>query len=237
MPATPFARVLGFGGLAARLAVSTAFEAVKRQVSREEGPPQTTLLSEKGAERVAETLCKMRGAALKLGQMLSLQDEGLLPEPLAKALERVRQGADMMPRHQLYAQLSRELGEDWQERLREFEDTPVAAASIGQVHRAVTLDGRTVAIKVQYPGVANSIESDLNNLKTLVTYMNVLPPGTWALSAGWRVLVLGGGRKGALPLRVFMNAPHRTIYPPKPHKTGLYVDEIIDVAREELTRV
>ena len=178
MPATPFARVLGFGGLAARLAVSTAFEAVKRQVSREEGPPQTTLLSEKGAERVAETLCKMRGAALKLGQMLSLQDEGMLPEPLAKALERVRQGADMMPRHQLYAQLSRELGEDWRERLREFEDTPVAAASIGQVHRAVTLDGRTVAIKVQYPGVADSIESDLNNLKTLVTYMNVLPPGT-----------------------------------------------------------
>lgn len=158
----------------------------------------------------------MRGAALKLGQMLSIQDEGLLPEPLAKvatvqnltpctycskdqakknvvylpfhfmpirctttlqALERVRQGADMMPKSQLYQQLSSELGEDWRSRLAEFDDTPVAAASIGQVHRARTLDGRLVAIKVQYPGVADSIESDLNNLKTLVTYMNVLPPG------------------------------------------------------------
>jgi aarF domain-containing kinase len=171
------ARVLGFGGLAARLAVSTAYEAVLRQVTREERAHPGTLLSEAGAERVAETLCKMRGAALKLGQMLSLQDEGLLPEPLAKALERVRQGADMMPRHQLYAQLSSELGEGWRARLVEFDDTPVAAASIGQVHRAVTLDGRRVAIKVQYPGVADSIESDLGNLKALVTYMNVLPPG------------------------------------------------------------
>jgi aarF domain-containing kinase len=136
VPSTPFARVLGFGGLAARLAVSTAFEAVRRQVTREE-KPHTTLLSEQGAERVAETLCKMRGAALKLGQMLSLQDEGLLPEPLAKALERVRQGADMMPKHQLYAQLGKELGEDWRERLAEFDDTPVAAASIGQVGGSV----------------------------------------------------------------------------------------------------
>ena len=85
----------------------------------------------------------------------------------------------MMPRAQLHAQLAAELGEDWRSKLREFDETPVAAASIGQVHRAVTLDGRAVAIKVQYPGVADSIESDLDNLKALVTYLNVLPPGAY----------------------------------------------------------
>lgn len=201
VPSTPFARVLGFGGLAARLAMSGMYEAVRRQVvaappveavSGSSRPRPQTFLSDASAERIAETLCKMRGAALKLGQMLSLQDEGLLPEPLAKALERVRQGADVMPRAQLHAQLVAELGPDWRTRFAEFDETPVAAASIGQVHRGRTLDGREVAVKVQYPGVADSIDSDLKNLQRLVTYLNVLP-------------------------------------------TGLYVDEILDVAREELT--
>jgi aarF domain-containing kinase len=83
----------------------------------------------------------------------------------------------MMPRAQLYAQLSRELGEDWRARLADFDDVPIAAASIGQVHRARLHDGREVAMKVQYPGVADSIESDLQNLKTLVSFLNILPPG------------------------------------------------------------
>ncbi|GAB5031577.1 atypical abc1 abc1-a protein kinase [Nannochloropsis oceanica] len=199
VPSTPLARVLGFGGLAARLAVSGMYEAVRRQIvaapptqSGSSRPSSQTLLSDTSAEHIAETLCKMRGAALKLGQMLSLQDEGLLPEPLAKALERVRQGADIMPRAQLHSQLVTELGVDWRARFAEFDETPVAAASIGQVHRGRTLDGREVAVKVQYPGVADSIDSDLRNLQRLVTYLNVLPP-------------------------------------------GLYVDEILDVAREELT--
>jgi aarF domain-containing kinase len=94
-----------------------------------------------------------------------------------QALERVRQGADMMPRAQLHAQLARELGPDWRTRLLEFDDVPIAAASIGQVHRARLLDGRLVAMKIQYPGVADSIESDLQNLKTLVSFLNILPPG------------------------------------------------------------
>lgn len=94
-----------------------------------------------------------------------------------QALERVRQGADMMPKGQLYAQLERELGADWREKLQSFDEVPIAAASIGQVHRAVLKDGRVVAMKIQYPGVADSIESDLYNLKTLVNFLNVLPPG------------------------------------------------------------
>jgi aarF domain-containing kinase len=131
------------------------------------------------AERLAEGLCRMRGAALKIGQMLSLTDESMLPPQIAAVLERVRTQADIMPRRQLEKMMAAELGPDWRTRLGgdAFEDTPVAAASIGQVHRSVLPDGRKVAIKVQYPGVAESIQSDINNLKRLLTIANFLPPG------------------------------------------------------------
>jgi aarF domain-containing kinase len=119
----------------------------------------------------------MRGAALKLGQMLSLQDETALPPSLSKALERVKQSADYMPKRQLEAQLVSQLGADWRSKLLEFEEVPLAAASIGQVHRAKLLDGTEVAMKIQYPGVAESIDSDLSNLKRLVQMTNLLPPG------------------------------------------------------------
>jgi len=96
---------------------------------------------------------------------------------LLQALERVRQGADTMPKRQLYSQLVNELGEDWRDKFTNFDESPIAAASIGQVHKAVLPDGRVVVLKIQYPGVAQSIDSDLSNLKTLVSMLNVLPPG------------------------------------------------------------
>ena len=107
----------------------------------------------------------MRGAALKIGQMLSLLDEGLLPPAITAALERVRTQADVMPPKQLEAAMRAELGPEWRARLggAGFEPAPVAAASIGQVHRATLPDGRRVAVKVQYPGVADSIHSDIGN--------------------------------------------------------------------------
>ena len=82
----------------------------------------------------------MRGAALKLGQMLSLQDEASLPSSLSKALERVKQAADYMPKRQLEAQLVKELGHDWRSKFLDFDSLPIAAASIGQVSDASLME-------------------------------------------------------------------------------------------------
>ncbi|KEH43168.1 putative cadmium-transporting ATPase [Medicago truncatula] len=184
VPATPFSRALGFAGLGAGLAWGTVQESVKRLAY---GTPtsqgnQTTLspfLSDKNAERLALALCRMRGAALKIGQMLSIQDESLVPAPILAALEIVRQGADVMPKSQLNQVLNAELGPHWSSNLHSFDYEPLAAASIGQVHRAVMKDGLQVAMKIQYPGVADSIDSDIENVKLLLNYTNLIPEGLY----------------------------------------------------------
>lgn len=88
MPSSPISRILGFGSLAAKLAVGTATEIVRRGGK---GGTYNALVSDRNAEKLAETLCTMRGAALKLGQMLSIQDENMIPPQLGMALDRVRQ--------------------------------------------------------------------------------------------------------------------------------------------------
>lgn len=174
VPSTQFGRMVGFGSLAFRMAMGEAVDRASYAMSGNTGP---RYISDENAERLAESLCRMRGAALKLGQMLSLQDETALPPSLSKALERVKQAADYMPKRQLEAQLESQLGADWRSKVLEFDPIPIAAASIGQVHRAKLLDGTEVAMKIQYPGVAESIDSDLMNLKRLVQMTNLLPPG------------------------------------------------------------
>ncbi|KAF2324978.1 hypothetical protein GH714_022052 [Hevea brasiliensis] len=138
VPSTPFSRALGFAGLGAGLAWGTIQESTKRLVfgtpsSQDKQSALSPFLSEKNAERFALALCRMRGAALKLGQMLSIQDESLVPAPILAALDIVRQGADVMPRSQLDRVLDSELGSDWSTNLSSFDYEPIAAASIGQV--------------------------------------------------------------------------------------------------------
>ena len=185
VPESPLSRVLAFGGLGAGLLAGAAAETARRAVgfspssSNSNEPIYSAFVSDANAERLASSLSRMRGAALKLGQMLSIQDDAVIPPVVLKALERVRQGADIMPARQLSRVLARELGEDWRERIVEFDETPIAAASIGQVHRGKIHDdlGHVVDVvfKIQYPGVARSIKSDLNNLKRLVTVGNFIP--------------------------------------------------------------
>ncbi|KAH9731069.1 protein ABC transporter 1 [Citrus sinensis] len=188
VPSTPFSRLLGFAGLGAGLAWGTVQESTKRIMygtpsSQDKQAAISPFLSDQNAERLAYALCRMRGAALKIGQMLSIQDESLVPAPILAALDIVRQGADVMPRWQLNQVLDAELGSDWQSKLTSFDYEPMAAASIGQVHRAVTKDGMQVAMKIQYPGVADSIESDIQNVKILLDYTNLIPKGLYLDSA------------------------------------------------------
>ncbi|XP_078392519.1 atypical kinase COQ8A, mitochondrial-like [Cetorhinus maximus] len=183
VPTTRLERLANFGGLAIRVGFGTLLEATRKTFSaenRSEGVmllDSSTILSEANAERIVNTLCKVRGAALKLGQTLSIQDEAFINPALQKIFERVRQGADFMPTRQMLKTLNSELGLDWRERLEHFEERPFAAASIGQVHLARLKDGREVAMKIQYPGVAKSIDSDLRNLTTLLNMSNALPAG------------------------------------------------------------
>eukprot|EP00879_Flechtneria_rotunda_P006145 GHRR01006461.1.p1 GENE.GHRR01006461.1~~GHRR01006461.1.p1 ORF type:complete len:813 (+),score=305.37 GHRR01006461.1:22-2460(+) len=193
VPSTPLGRALGFAGMGASLLLGSFTDSIARSWS---GPDSSStggnnsgsnlysnLITESNAERLANALCRMRGAALKIGQMLSIQDETVLPPQIQAALERVRAGADVMPRNQLEKQLRSELSKDWQSKVAHFEYEPRAAASIGQVHSATLHDGRQVAMKIQYPGVARSIESDVDNLMRLINVANILPRGLYVDNA------------------------------------------------------
>lgn len=161
--------------MGADLAAGAALEMARRAAGG--GTPGSTVLNPRNADVLATELCRMRGAALKIGQMLSVQDESFLPTPIAEALKRVRTHADIMPAYQLEQVLVEQLGPEWEAKFAHFGRQPVAAASIGQVHMAALHDGREVAVKVQYPGVATSINSDLANLERLVSVLNVAPQG------------------------------------------------------------
>jgi predicted unusual protein kinase regulating ubiquinone biosynthesis (AarF/ABC1/UbiB family) len=167
-------RIARLGGMIAGIAGETALEALRRAAGRAESEG-SLLLSQANARRVTATLADMRGAAMKLGQMLSLQGEDVLPPEFAEILGGLRNQAHFMPEAQLRTVLADELGPDWEARFAEFDFEPLAAASIGQVHAAVARDGRELALKIQYPGVERSIASDVDNLGVLLRVSRVLP--------------------------------------------------------------
>lgn len=133
------------------------------------------LLTPGNARRVADELSKMRGAAMKVGQILSMDTGDFLPRELADILARLRDDANSMPPKQLQQVLEKAYGEDWQELFYGFDFKPIAAASIGQVHRAMSPDGRDIVLKIQYPGVAESIDSDVDNIASLLKLSGLLP--------------------------------------------------------------
>ena len=134
------------------------------------------LLTPANARKIADRLATMRGAAMKLGQLMSMDTGDFLPPELSDILARLRADAQHMPQGQLRNVLNQNWGRGWEKRFASFDFRPVAAASIGQVHRAKTLDGRDLAIKVQYPGVRQSIDSDVDNVAALIKLTGLLPP-------------------------------------------------------------
>lgn len=124
----------------------------------------------KTAEDVVKRLGNMKGAFMKLGQMASYLDQGM-PEHMRKTLSALQQDAPPMSHELVVSAVRSELGAPPDEVFAEFDREPIAAASIGQVHRAITHDGRAVAVKVQYPGVDEAIKNDLSNADPLLRIM------------------------------------------------------------------
>ena len=175
VPSGRLARLSRFGRMAGGIAGGMAAEGARRLASGERPRLSEMLLTPANAARVADQLAHLRGAAMKLGQMISMDAGDILPPELTAILARLREGAHHMPPQQLDRVLGAEWGRDWRRRFRHFQAHPIAAASIGQVHRAELPDGRTLAIKVQYPGVAASIDADVDNVATLLRVSGLLP--------------------------------------------------------------
>ncbi|MFI9390698.1 ABC1 kinase family protein [Streptomyces bauhiniae] len=137
-------------------------------------------LQQRTAEQLFKVLGELKGGAMKFGQALSVFESALPEEvagPYRAALTKLQEAAPPMPTRTVHAVLEERMGEDWRELFLEFEDKPSAAASIGQVHRAVWHDGREVAVKVQYPGAGEALLSDLGQLSRFVRLLGPLIPG------------------------------------------------------------
>ena len=177
VPTGRAARMLQMGGIVAGIAGGVVAGGLGQLAQgRRPGLPDL-LLTPANALRLTAGLSHMRGAALKLGQMLSMDSGIVLSPELTAILARLRDDARQMPPKQLQAVLNAAWGPGWMVRFRQFDVRPFAAASIGQVHRAEALDGRVLALKVQYPGVRASIDSDVDNIAALMRLPGVLPRG------------------------------------------------------------
>jgi predicted unusual protein kinase regulating ubiquinone biosynthesis (AarF/ABC1/UbiB family) len=137
-------------------------------------------LSARTAEQLFQVLGQLKGGAMKFGQALSVF-EAALPEevaaPYRAALTKLQEAAPPLPAATVHRVLTEELGPDWRSRFTSFHDVPAAAASIGQVHRAVWADGRDVAVKIQYPGAGPALLSDLKQLGRVARMFSALSPG------------------------------------------------------------
>jgi predicted unusual protein kinase regulating ubiquinone biosynthesis (AarF/ABC1/UbiB family) len=168
-------RLFRMGLTAGGMAVGGLAEGLRRATGKASGTATSALLSGANATRLAKRLAHMRGAAMKLGQLLSMESSQVLPPEFAEALSVLRASADIMPRTQVKRLMGREFGTGWEQRFSEFDFEPAASASIGQVHRVVAADGRAMALKIQYPGVAKSIDSDVDNLAMFLNMARLLP--------------------------------------------------------------
>ncbi|KAF8607399.1 ABC1-domain-containing protein [Ceratobasidium sp. AG-I] len=188
VPSSRLGRLFHYGSLAASLTAGTASEYVRRAATGSGANAGSPMMSEANVARLVDKLSRMRGAALKLGQFLSIQDAHVLPEQIERVLRQVQNNAHYMPNSQLEKLLVAELGSDWQTKFDHFDPIPIASASIGQVHKATVSPSILtptpshpvpIALKVQFPNIAASISSDLANISTLLNASALLPRGLY----------------------------------------------------------
>ena len=175
VPSTRLGRFARVAKLAGGVASGMIAEGGRRLREGERPRARDMLLTPANAQRVADELANMRGAAMKLGQMLSMDGGEFLPRQLADILGRLRNDADYMPFAQLDETMTGAFGDEWESMFYGFDYTPIAAASIGQVHRTRSPEGRDIVLKVQYPGVARSIDSDIDNIAALLKLSGLVP--------------------------------------------------------------
>ena len=179
LPRRAFTRTAKLATLPVGLAGRTALGLGKRIGGR---PAElvATEIQQRTAEQIFRVLGELKGGAMKFGQALSIFEAALPPElagPYRATLTRLQESAPPLPARTVHRVLEEDLGADWRSQFREFDDKPTAAASIGQVHRAVWQDGRTVAVKIQYPGAGHALLSDFTQLSRVARLFSVLMPG------------------------------------------------------------
>ncbi|MBP2453570.1 putative unusual protein kinase regulating ubiquinone biosynthesis (AarF/ABC1/UbiB family) [Mycolicibacterium lutetiense] len=173
------ARNAKLAGLAGGMAGRAALGFGKRLTGKSKDEV-TAELMDKAAQQLFAVLGELKGGAMKVGQALSVL-EAAIPEqygkPYREALTKLQREAPPLPAAKVHRVLDAQLGTKWRERFISFDDTPVASASIGQVHKAVWSDGREVAVKIQYPGADEALRADLKTIQRLVGVFKQLAPG------------------------------------------------------------
>ncbi|KAA0098021.1 AarF/ABC1/UbiB kinase family protein [Mycolicibacterium sp. P1-18] len=137
-------------------------------------------MMEKAANQLFTVLGELKGGAMKVGQALSVMEAAVpeqFGEPYREALTKLQKDAPPLPAAKVHRVLDAQLGTKWRERFSSFDDTPIASASIGQVHKAVWGDGREVAVKIQYPGADEALRADLKTMRRMVSVFRQLSPG------------------------------------------------------------
>ena len=175
VPSGRWSRLARMGSLATGIAGGMLAEGARQLAQGKRPAIGDLLMTPANAHRIADQLSRLRGAAMKVGQLLSMDAGDLLPPEIAAILARLRESATPMPMSQVVSVLEANWGAGWNKQFQQFSFTPAAAASIGQVHFAQTKDGRHIAIKIQYPGVRQSIDSDVDNVAALLRLSGLLP--------------------------------------------------------------
>ena len=179
-------RFFKLAGMTASVAGNMAKTKVKALFqSTEEAAAAREESNRESGNRIAETLGELKGAVMKVGQMASIAQD-VLPKELSEALGKLQREAPPMDFEVIAGQVERELGDAPEVLFKRFEREPFAAASIGQVHRATTDDGREVVVKVQYPGVEDAVDSDLSQLKLALRASGIVDIGREALNASFK---------------------------------------------------
>ncbi|HET9101907.1 MAG TPA: AarF/ABC1/UbiB kinase family protein [Solirubrobacteraceae bacterium] len=189
IPTSRVSRTAKIGGLAAGQAIRQAGTRAANVTRNKEG--RDAALERRhieAAEQIVAALGTMKGAAMKVGQVMSFLDVGLVPEEYREEFQRklgaLRDAAPTVTFKDMRKVIEEELGEPVRNVFADFDEEPIAAASIGQVYRATLQDGRDVAVKVQYPGVAAAVRSDMQNLGLILRLAKRIAPGMDAKAVG-----------------------------------------------------